>query len=97
VIKALTDGLAALAFVPRFGGNVLLSIIPVVAWQGTVYLGVKTLVPMLVEHDIVWAVNATNGFLIFSVALIILQLKKVEVTDYLPSLAIAPLLAYWWK
>jgi uncharacterized membrane protein YqgA involved in biofilm formation len=97
VIKALTDGLAALAFVPRFGWNVLLSIIPVVAWQGTVYLGIKALTPMLLSKDILWALNATNGFLIFCVALIILQLKKIEVTDYLPSLALAPLLAQFWK
>jgi uncharacterized membrane protein YqgA involved in biofilm formation len=97
VIKALTDGLAVLAFVPRFGGNVLLSVIPVVAWQGTLYLGVKALEPMLIERQIFWALNATNGFLIFCVALIILQLKKIEVTDYLPSLAIAPLLANYWK
>ncbi len=97
VIKALTDGLATLAFVPRFGWNVLFSVIPVIAWQGTIYLLMKGMEPMLIERQIFWALNATNGFLIFCVALIILQLKKIEVTDYLPSLAIAPLLANFWK
>ena len=97
VIKALTDGLATLAFVPRFGWSVLLSVIPVVAWQGTLYLCMKGLEPMLMERQIFWAVNATNGFIIFCVALIILQLKKIEVTDYLPSLVIAPLLANFWR
>ena len=96
VIKALTDGLAVLAFIPRFGWNVMLSVIPVIAWQGTIYLAVKGLEPMLLQRDLIWAVNATNGFLLFCVALIILQLKKIEVTDYLPSLAIAPLIANYW-
>jgi uncharacterized membrane protein YqgA involved in biofilm formation len=41
------------------------------------------------------SINATDGLLIFSVALIILQHKKVAVAEYLPSLALAPLLTRW--
>jgi len=41
------------------------------------------------------AVNATDGLLIFCVALIILEVKKVRVADYLPSLIFAPLLMRW--
>jgi len=33
--------------------------------------------------------------LIFCVAMIILGLKKIEVADYFPSLALAPLLTWW--
>jgi len=37
------------------------------------------------------------GLLIFSVALLILEVRRVEVADYLPSLFFAPLLAWlWW-
>jgi len=44
------------------------------------------------------AVNATDGLLIFCVAMIILGLKKIEVADYFPSLAFAPLLTWWlWR
>jgi len=35
--------------------------------------------------------------LVFCVALIILELKKVELADYLPSLLIAPLLTWLWR
>jgi uncharacterized membrane protein YqgA involved in biofilm formation len=38
---------------------------------------------------------ATDGLLTFCVALIVLQIKKVAVADYLPSLALAPLLTRW--
>jgi uncharacterized membrane protein YqgA involved in biofilm formation len=31
------------------------------------------------------------------VALIILEIKKVELADYLPSLAVAPLIALFWQ
>jgi uncharacterized membrane protein YqgA involved in biofilm formation len=41
-------------------------------------------------------VNATAGLLIFCVALIIFEVRKIEVTAYLPSLVFAPLLTWWW-
>ena len=34
-----------------------------------------------------------SGLLIFSVALVLLGLKKIELTDYLPTLVLAPVLA----
>jgi uncharacterized membrane protein YqgA involved in biofilm formation len=43
------------------------------------------------------ALNATGGLLVFCIALIILELKKIELADYLPSLAWAPFIAWLWK
>ena len=91
------DALAAMAFVSVFGWGVMLAAIPVVAFQGTIYLLVRSLEPMLESHGLVDSILATNGLLIFCVSLIILNLKKIELTDYLPSLAIAPLITWLWK
>jgi uncharacterized protein len=96
-VKAVMDGLAAMAFVSVFGWGVVLSAIPVVAFQGTIFLLARSLGPMLERHDLVDSILATNGLLIFCVSLIILNLKKVELTDYIPSLAIAPLITWLWK
>ncbi len=93
VIKGVMDGLAALSFASLFGWGVLLSAVPVVALQGTItLLCAHALGPWLSEHDLVNSVNAVGGLLVFSVALLMFGLKKIEVTDYLPSLAFAPLL-----
>lgn len=97
VVKAVMDGLAALAFVSVFGWGVMFSAIPVVAFQGTIFLLVKSFEPTLKAHGLVDSILATNGLLIFCVSLIILNLKKVELTDYIPSLAVAPLLTWIWK
>ena len=43
------------------------------------------------------SVNATGGLLVFCIALIILDLKKIELADYLPSLVVAPLITWLWK
>ncbi len=97
VVKAVMDGLAAMTFVSIFGWGVMLAAIPVVAFQGTIFLLVGKLTPTLEKHGLVDSILATNGLLIFCVALIILNLKKVKLADYLPSLAIAPLITWLWK
>ena len=41
--------------------------------------------------------NATTGLLMVFVAVVIFELRKVELTDYLPALAVAPLLTWLWR
>jgi len=97
LVKAGTDGLATLAFCATFGWGALVSAIPVLAFQGCLIRCVQALEPML--HNQPWplidSINATDGLLIFCVALIVLEVKKVRVAEYLPSLILAPLLMRW--
>ena len=91
------DGLAAMSFVSIFGWGVLFSAVPVLVLQGTISLAcARWALPFLEAHNLTDSVNATGGFLIFCVALVIFEVRKIQVTDYLPALAIAPLLAWWW-
>jgi uncharacterized protein len=100
VVKAGIDGLATYAFCQTFGWGVVLSAMPVLALESALIRGVRLLEPVL-RHSpspLIDAVNATDGLLIFCVAMIILGLKKIEVADYFPSLAFAPLLTWWlWR
>lgn len=97
LVKAATDGLAAMAFCATFGWSVLLSAIPVLAFQGLLIRGAEALLPMLNNRPwpLVDSINATDGLLIFCVALIIFEIRKVRVAEYLPSLVLAPLLTRW--
>ncbi len=89
------DGLAMLGFVPIFGWGSLLAALPVLAFQGTLtLLSTRFLGPFLTTHGLMDSVNATGGLLVFCVGLVIFELKKIELADYLPSLAFAPLLAW---
>jgi uncharacterized membrane protein YqgA involved in biofilm formation len=96
-VKAVMDGMATMAFARTFGRGVMLSAIPVLAWQGAIIRCAALLEPVLRHHaePLIDSINATDGLLIFSVALIILQIRKVAVAEYLPSLALAPLLTRW--
>jgi uncharacterized membrane protein YqgA involved in biofilm formation len=100
-IKGLMDGLATLGLVSLFGWGVTLSALPVLALEGTItLLCAEFLSPYLQAHgagSLVNSVNATGGLIVFSVALVILGLKRIELADYLPSLAFAPVITWMWK
>ncbi len=95
--KALMDGLATMAFVGTFGWGAMLAVVPVVAYQGTITLAAKFVAPWLSDPALMNSINATGGLLVFCIALIILELKKIELADYLPSLLFAPLLTWLWR
>lgn len=96
LVKAAMDGLAAFGFAGMFGWAVALSALPVLAFQGTISLLVWQFAqPYLAAHQLTDSVNATAGLLVFCVSLLIFEVKRVEVADYLPSLVWAPLLTLW--
>jgi uncharacterized membrane protein YqgA involved in biofilm formation len=95
-IKMVMDGLAAMGFVSVYGAGVILAAIPVIAYQGTITLVVHRLEPVLRAHGLLDSESAVSGMLIFCVALVILELKKIQLADYLPSLAVAPVITWLW-
>lgn len=98
LIKAVMDGLATMGFVAMFGWGVLLAALPVLAFQGAIFVVVTQFaLPTLAAHGLVDSVQATIGLLVFCVSLLIFEVKRIEVADYLPSLIWAPLLMYWLK
>ena len=94
-LKAIIDGLATMAFTTIFGWSIVLSVVPVIAWQGTLALLARLATPLL-SPAMLDGLNATGGLLVFCVALVILELKKIELADYLPSLLFAPVIVWLW-
>jgi uncharacterized membrane protein YqgA involved in biofilm formation len=98
LVKAVMDGLATQGFVSMFGWSIGLSALPVFAFQGGFYVLVSQFaLPTLAAHGLVDGVQATIGLLVFCVSLLIFEVKRIEVADYLPSLVWAPLLTHWLK
>lgn len=99
IIKTLIDGLTAMSFVLTFGWSVIVAAIPVLALEGAL-IRASALAAAALQHSplpLTDSIAATDGLLIFCVALIILEVRKVAVADYLPSLALAPLLTWLFK
>ena len=91
-IKAVMDCLAALSFARMFGWTAMLSAVPVAALlSGLTLLGERA-EPLLSQQGVLGVVHASAGLLITYVALIIFEVKKVEIGNYLPALVVAPAL-----
>ena len=53
--------------------------------------------PFLAAHGLVDPVNAAGGLVACAIALMIFEVRRVELANFLPALAVAPLLAWWLK
>jgi uncharacterized membrane protein YqgA involved in biofilm formation len=98
IVKGIMDGLATMGLARLLGKSVALAALPVFVFQGTITLVCSEWIgPFLRSKGLEAAVSATCGLLIFSVALVILQLKKIPLADYLPSLFYAALISWLWR
>ena len=97
-IKGVMDGLAMMSFVKMFRWPAAMSAIPVFALLGFITLTCQLYAqPFLEARQLLDSVNAAAGLVACAVALVIFEMRKVELANYLPSLAVAPLLAWLLK
>ena len=97
-VKAVMDGLAMTGFVKVFGWPSALSAFPVFALLGGITLACQLWArPLLEAHGLVGSVDAAAGFIACAIALMIFEIRRIELANFLPALAVAPLLAWLLK
>jgi uncharacterized membrane protein YqgA involved in biofilm formation len=96
LLKAVMDGLAMASFVKMFRWPVALSALPVFFFFNGIALVVQLgLRPWLDAQGLAGSVGVADGLIVCSVTLIIFEIRRVELANYLPALVIAPVLAHW--
>jgi uncharacterized membrane protein YqgA involved in biofilm formation len=94
-IKSLLDGFASLAFAVTLGPGVILSVLTILVYQGSISLLSMGLGTALgeVTRETAWVIEMTaaGGVLIMGIGLVLLNVKRVRVGNLLPAVAIAPL------
>lgn len=90
-IKSVLDGFASLAFAAVFGIGVLFSIITIIIVQGGISLG-ATFLDGLLTAPMIDEMTAAGGILILGIGFALLDLLHIRIANYLPALALAPLL-----
>ncbi|NWG15679.1 MAG: DUF554 domain-containing protein [Chloroflexi bacterium] len=90
-IKSVLDGFAGMAFAASFGVGVSFSILTVLFVQGGLALagsgaGYFMSAPMIDE------MTAVGGLLLIGLGLVLLDIKRPRMANFLPALVIAPLL-----
>ena len=97
-IKGVMDGLAMTGFVKIFGWPSALSAFPAFIFLSAITFACQFYAePFLAAHGLVDPVNAAAGLIACAIALMIFEVRRIELANFLPGLAIAPLLAWWLK
>lgn len=96
LLKAAMDGLAMMSFVKMFRWPVALAALPVFFFFNGLSWLAHLAAPWLELHGLAASVGVTAGLLSCIVSVVIFQVRRVELANYLPALALAPLLTLWW-
>jgi uncharacterized membrane protein YqgA involved in biofilm formation len=94
VLKALMDGLVAIAFTSSFGIGVGFSALSVLLYQGSMSLlaGILTQsLPNPTQSPPVLLVTGVGGLILLGLGLNLLEVATISVASFLPSLLLAPL------
>lgn len=90
-IKSTLDGFAAMAFASSFGLGVLFSILTVFFLQGGLAL-LGSVAGEFMSAMMITEMTAVGGLLLIGLALILLDIKRPRMANFLPALVIAPLI-----
>jgi uncharacterized membrane protein YqgA involved in biofilm formation len=94
-VKAVTDALAMLDLVKVFRWPSALSAFPVFVFFSVIAMAIRLYVqPLLTQHELD-SINVAAGLLACIVMVVMFGIRKAELANYLPALAIAPLLTKW--
>ncbi|MFZ2640119.1 MAG: DUF554 domain-containing protein [Verrucomicrobiia bacterium] len=91
-IKSFMDGFSAMVFAAELGWGVLFSAVSVLVYQGGITLAAASLQRVLTD-PMINEMSAVGGLVIVGIGLMLLEIKRLPVANFLPALAIAPLLA----
>ena len=94
VIKSIMDGISTMTFATTFGWSVLFSALPVLIYQGSLTLlasTVKQWLDGLPEAALLLdSITASGGFIVLCIPFLLLNIRRIQLADYLPALLIAP-------
>lgn len=94
--KSVLDGFSSIALASSLGIGVLFSAIPLIIYQGGISLFASAS-QGLFSPVIISELTAVGGLLIVGIGINLLEIKKIRVTNLLPSLLIAIILAVFLK
>jgi uncharacterized membrane protein YqgA involved in biofilm formation len=93
-VKSVLDGFASLAFASTLGVGVLFSSLIILVYQGGISLLAGQL-SAIITDPMMNEMTATGGVILVGVAISsLLEIKRIRVGNFLPALAVAPLIVW---
>lgn len=90
-IKSVLDGFAAMAFAASFGLGVAFSLVTILILQGGLALAGSVLGNFM-SDPMMNEMTAVGGLLLIGLSLVLLDIKRPRMANFLPALVIAPLI-----
>jgi uncharacterized membrane protein YqgA involved in biofilm formation len=90
-IKSALDGFASIAFAASFGAGVLFTVLTVFIVQGGLAL-LGSVLGSFMSDPMIAEMTATGGIILMGLSLILLDIKRPRMANFLPALLIAPVL-----
>jgi uncharacterized membrane protein YqgA involved in biofilm formation len=91
-IKSVLDGFASMAFAASLGIGVMFSVITVLGVQGGLAI-LGALAGEFMTDPMIDEMTAVGGLILIGLSLVLLDVKKPRVANFLPGLLFAPVLA----
>ena len=91
ITNGILDGITSIVLASTFGFGIALSAVAVFLWQGAIYV-MALFMENAINTDIMNEVNIIGGILILMSGLGILNIKAFKTMNYLPALAIVPVM-----
>lgn len=92
-IKSILDGFTSIALSATFGIGVIFSIFTIIIIQGGISF-FAIYADDLLNNFMITEMTAVGGIIIISIGIVILDIKKIQVANFLPALIYSPLLVY---
>jgi hypothetical protein len=93
-VKSTLDGFASIAFASTLGVGVMFSSIIILVYQGGISLLAGQL-SAIVTDPMMNEMTATGGVILLGLGISnLLEIKKIRVGNFLPALAVAPLIVW---
>ncbi|NJN79129.1 MAG: DUF554 domain-containing protein [Anaerolineales bacterium] len=93
-VKSTLDGFASIAFASTLGVGVLFSSLIILIYQGGISLLAGSL-SAIINDAMMNEMTATGGVILLGLAISnLLEIKKIRVGNFLPALAVAPLIVW---
>lgn len=95
--KSILDGFTAIVLTSTLGAGVVLSVIPIFLYQGSIAIlaaKINEYVPEVILTNLITELTAIGGILIIAIGLNILKVIEIRVTNLLPALFVVVIFIY---
>ncbi len=91
-LKSVLDGFTSIALAASFGIGVLFSILTIIIVQGGI-TALAFFFDQLLNEYMINEMTAVGGILIIGIGMVILDIKKINVANFIPALIYAPIIS----